>query len=392
MNSRIHVMHLLPNLEIGGMENGVVNLVNHIDCGKFRISICCLNHSGPMIDRVLPGRAKVLEINQKPGKAYSLPFRLSRLFRQEKVDVVHTHNYYTGIYGIPGARFAGAVAIHGQHGFDYDPVRQVIARKTKERLLCVLADHITCVSPSLKDVLCVQMGIRPHKVSVIVNGVDFERFTNSGFRRHLRQRLEIDDDCVVIGSVGRLHYQKNYELLIRAFAQVNKISRSVLLLVGEGQERSKLEALAANLNIAENVLMVGEKNNIPEYLAVMDIFVLPSLLEGMSNTILEAMCAGLPVIASNIGGNPELVYNGESGLLFQSDSLDALTERIERLLYDSSLREKMGENAMKIAGERFSIQAMVSRYEALYQVCANTKRAGDGTKATTHDILVNGGE
>src|SRR5208283_961192 len=306
MKKPIHIIHLLPSLDIGGMENGVVNLVNTIDLTQFSTSICCLNFAGAMADRISPGRARIVTLGQKSGRSYTLPLKMMALFSRLKADIIHTHNYYSGIYGIPAAKMLRIPVVHGEHGFDCSHESGEIDNKKKEKLLCRLADHILCVSPSLKDVICNNFKIKSEKVSVITNGVDFEKYASCTDTKNVRKKLGIDDDKIVIGSVGRLNHIKNYTLLINAVALLSAKERVAVLLVGDGPERERLHASAKDSGIADNLIITGARTDIPDMLSVMDFFVLPSLLEGMSNSILEAMCAGLPVVASNVGGNPEL--------------------------------------------------------------------------------------
>jgi glycosyltransferase involved in cell wall biosynthesis len=321
-----------------------------------------------MEERINPKRARIIILRQKDGRAYFLPLKLASVFFKMKVDIVHTHNYYTGVYGIPAAKLLRIPVIHGEHGFNYDQETEDISKKKGERWLCLLADHVTSVSKRLKDKTCGDLRIAESKVTVITNGVDFEKFSQKTDVATQKEKHGIDPGTRVVGSVGRLNYQKNYKLLLRAFADVTNQTRKniQLLLVGEGPERKNLENLAIELNISRNIKMIGERNDIPEIISIMDIFVLPSFLEGMSNTILEAMCAGIPVVASDVGGNSELVENGKSGFLFESNLLEGLKECIGKLASDDSLRKSMGERGKKIAEEGFSVPVMVKKYEQIY--------------------------
>lgn len=367
MPKRVHIMHVLPSLDIGGMENGTVNLANNLDSARFKTTICCVLHSGPMQDRIANGRSKVVTLGQAAGLAYTLCYKLVKLMQKEKVEILHTHNYYTALYGIPAARLSRVPVIHGVHGFESNINSWSYMKKLKNKLTFQMANHITCVSDSLGETVCDQFGIEKTKVTAISNGVDFQKFSAGHTRSSvLRRNLGLSDDHVIIGSVGRLHEQKNYGLLIRAFALLKKGHTIKLLLVGDGQEKERLWSLSKKLDVEKDVIFAGERDDIPEMLSVMDIFVLPSLLEGMCNTILEAMCAGLPVVASNVGGNPELVRDGKTGFLFKSDKLNELVDKLDTLLRSTSLRGSMGEYAQRLATDSFSIPAMVRKYEELY--------------------------
>lgn len=360
------MLHLLPTLGVGGMENGVVNLANNIDLSMFSTSICCVLSSGAMADRIRIGQARVMTLGQKAGKAFVLPLKLAYIYKKERADIIHTHNYYAGLYGIPAAKLLGIPVVHGLHGLDYDASTGAVINAKKEGMVCRMADRLSCVSASLEKTATRDFGVDPDKVSLVVNGVDFKSFSVRHQGPAARDELGIEPDSLVIGSVGRLHYQKNYKLLLRAFAELRGYGGLKLILVGDGEERVRLSALAKDLGIHQHVVFAGQRGDIPKMLSVMDIFVLPSFLEGMSNTILEAMCAGLPVVASATGGNPELVEDRMSGLLFESDSLDALTSRLKELITNPGLRSELGSRALNAALGRFSIKAMVERYERLY--------------------------
>ena len=366
MEKKIHIMHILQTLETGGLENGLVNQINNIDTERYKISVCCLNSSGAMEKRIKNKQTKIIVIGEKPGKAYTLPFKIVAILKKEKVDIVYTHNCYSGIYGGIAARMLFKPLIHGEHGFDYDENSGNIANTKKERFICRIANQITCVSVSLKKIVCENLRVKPSKVIIIPNGVDFERFSNIKNSATIKKDLKIDTDSIVIGSVGRLHHQKNYELLIRSFANLKELYNISMVLVGDGPERKRLHNLASELGVSNRIKFVGERDDIPFLLNLMDIFVLPSFLEGMSNTILEAMCAGCPVVASDVGGNPYIIANEKLGFLFKNNSQIDLSEKMKKLIDDRTLRLHIGLNSKKHVETHYSIDKMIMQYENLY--------------------------
>ena len=361
----IRIMHLLPNLNVGGMENGVVNLANHINREKFSISICCLNTEGPLKAR-LTRTTKVFDMAQEPGKAFNLAFQLARLFKREKVDIVHTHNSYSAVYGIPAARLVGTpVVIHGEHG-TIDFLQGY--RRHLKKFVCSLSHRITTVSECIKDDVEKLWEVPPSRISVLPNGVDctkFYRYATTSYKMNDPDDLTNE---IILGSVGRLSDQKNYPLLLEAMkAAIQRKPNLRLWLVGNGPLRAELTARASELGISGHVDFLGERTDVPDLLNKMDMFVLPSYTgEGMANCILEAMAVGLPVIASDIAGNLEIVQDHKTGLLFPSKNLPELVDRIVTMSGDPAMREKMGSAAMDRIRESFSMQRMVDRYEQLY--------------------------
>ena len=368
MEPRIHVMHLLPSLNVGGMENGVVNVTNRIDRRRFKISICCINELGPMACRISEGAATLLCVGQGPGLAPGLFKALFRILRKHDVDIVHTHNHYTSVYGVPAGRAAGIRIIYGLHGFGRD-LRATKPRKRRiDAVLCHLSHHVSCVAKQLEDMVCSDFRIPRGKVTTVINGVDWQRFAcPPPGRERLRSELGVRDGDLLIGSVGRLSYEKNYGLLLKTAAALAARFPVKVLLVGDGPEAGRLRSQAASLGLENRVIMPGERADVPGLMSTMDVFVLPSLIEGLPNTVLEAMCAGLPIVATSVGGTPDVVAHGMSGFLVPSNDGAALGVALESLFQDEELRRTMGSCGRSLAQTRFSMERMVSEYEALYE-------------------------
>ena len=368
MESRIHVMHLLPSLNIGGMENGIVNVTNRIDRQRFKVSICCINELGPMASRIGEGAATLLCLEQGPGLSPALFKTLFGILRTRDVDILHTHNHYTSVYGVPAGRAAGIRVICGLHGFGRNLRATRPRKKRVDAILCHLAHHVACVAKQLEDMVCSDFHVPGRKVTTIINGVDCHRFAcPPAARDRLRVELGVRDSDLVIGSVGRLSYEKNYGLLLDAAAGVLTRFPIRVLLVGDGPETDSLRSQAASLGLEDRVIMPGERRDVPELMSAMDVFVLPSLIEGLPNTVLEAMCAGLPVVATSVGGTPDVVAHGVSGFLVPSNNAAALGEALESLLGDGDLRREMGLSGRRLAQTKFSMERMVREYEALYE-------------------------
>lgn len=380
MSGRIHIQHVVLSLQPGGLENGVVNVVNGLDPDRFRSSVTCLKEAGAFAARLRARDVVVHAMGLKPGNDLALPFRLARLFRRTATEVVHTRNAEAFFYGVLGAKLAGVRrVVHSEHGRVLpDTPRRMLA----QRVLLRLTDAAFAVSEQLRRDLVAHLGVPERRFEVIYNGVDSTRIMRAD-RGVARRALGAGGDDLVIGSVGRLVSVKNYELLLRAFARVAASRARVrLLLVGEGPERGRLERAAAEAGIASRTELLGHREDVADLLVGLDVFVLPSVSEGMSNTLLEAMAAGVPVVASDVGGNPEIVEDGRSGLLFPSRDEAALAARLARLLDDPSARDELGRAGRERVAREFSMGAMIDRYEALYERIARSGRRVASAQAT----------
>lgn len=363
----LRICHVVLSLRPGGLENGVVNVVNGLDPREFISSVCCLRELGSFADRITAPGAAVRSMGSAGGTDLRLLFRLARRLRTMKIDIVHTRNLEAFLYGAIAAKIAGTPRlIHSEHGRTF-PERP--HRAWLQRRLLKGTDYAFAVSERLKTDLVREIGLQPDLLDVIWNGVDFRCFA-PGARPADRPLDEI-----VIGSVGRLVAVKNYALLLQAVSQLREGPPIRVVLVGDGPESGSLRRLAATLGLEDRVLFVGHSDDVPALLRAMDIFVLPSVSEGMSNTLLEAMASGVVVVASDVGGNGELIEDGTTGLLFHSGDVKALTYHLRRLVYDTALRTRLAAAALSRARQEFSMDAMIARYEEMYRrVAAGTAR------------------
>jgi len=360
-------MHILSSFDIGGLENGVVNLLNTMDRDRFTHAICCIDRSGRSAEKLTRGDIEIFEMKKGDGRDLFLPFKLARLFKNFNPDIVHTRNW-GAIDGILGARLAGVpVVIHGEHGRDItDPDGESIKRILIRRYLSYFVDCYVTVSKDLEKWLTLVVGIPEKKVQTICNGVDTLKFNPEG-RDLVRARYGYSDKDLVIGTVGRLDPIKDQQLLIKAFAQLHgKYPNLTLLIIGDGPCRGDLEKLTEHLGIQRSVRFLGLRMDVPELLKLLDIFVLPSLREGIPNTVLEAMATALPVIATSVGGNIELVDHEETGYLIPREYVSALANTLEKYILDRPTMKRHGIAGRERAVKEFSLDKMAVHYEALY--------------------------
>jgi sugar transferase (PEP-CTERM/EpsH1 system associated) len=361
----IHVGHVLLSLRPGGLENGVVNVINGLDRREFLSSVCCLQSSGEFAGRITDERCRILEFGLQPGNDPRLVWRLARAFRNLRLDIVHTRNAEAFFYGALAAKLARVPAlVHSEHGrvFPEKWHRALLQRWLLRSASCAFA-----VSRQLADQLVIQLGVPPGTFRVIYNGVETRKFA----AREPSKRHDPNGE-VVIGSVGRLVAVKNYRLLLQAVVRLPQGMRWRLVLIGEGPERDELERTAEQLGVGARVSFLGHREDVAELLGDLDLFVLPSISEGMSNTLLEAMAAGVAVIASDVGGNREIIESGRSGLLFAPGDPQAAAQAIQQLAADAQLRGRLASAGLQRATTTFGLRAMLSAYEDLYRSVRRT--------------------
>jgi sugar transferase (PEP-CTERM/EpsH1 system associated) len=361
----LRICHVLLSLRPGGLENGVVTVINGLDPLRFASTVCCLQESGPFAQRIRQADVPIEAMGLKPGTDLSLPLRLAKLFRRWRIDVVHTRNAESFFYGAVASTLGGVKRlIHSEHGrvFPETPRRAFI-----QRVLMRRADFAFAVSHRLKHDLVREIGLAEAQLGVIHNGVDVSRFRKAGALRSTVSRGPL-----VIGSVGRLVAVKNYGLLLQAVARLPSTLDWRLVLIGDGPERASLEAQASSLAITDRVTFAGHCDDVPARLASMDVFVLPSISEGLSNTLLEAMAAGCALIASDVGGNSEIVHDGVTGRLFASGDVEGLTRQLVALGTDEALRSRYVAAGNAEIDRDFSLERMIENYADMYSRVAAT--------------------
>jgi sugar transferase (PEP-CTERM/EpsH1 system associated) len=364
---------VIPTLRVAGLENVVLRLTDQLQSVLDHIVITPAG-DGPLRARFPEGVPIIAMAEQhRPDRWNAL--RMARLFRALRPDIVHSRNW-SCVDAILGARLAGVpVVIHGEHGREAaDPEGRNTLRKRLRRLLAPLVTQFVTVSRDLARWLIEDVGIPARKVTAIWNGVDTRRFDGRD-REDARRALRIPDGGIAIGTVGRLDPVKDQVGLIRAFARVAGDPRALLLIAGDGPCWGELETAVAALGLTGRVRLLGERADVPRVLAGLDVFALSSLGEGISNTILEAMATGLPVVATRVGGNPELVVDGSTGLLVPPRSPEALASALRPYLDEPALAARHGRAGRARAETYFSLDRMVAAYGNLYVRLLETSAA-----------------
>jgi sugar transferase (PEP-CTERM/EpsH1 system associated) len=367
----IRILHVVDHLGKGGLENGLVNLIENLDPARFEHVVYAIRKLGPNADRLAKSRIQVVCQGKQDSDSRFQVGTLARAIGAVQPDIVHSRNWGTVEAVLAGRWVRSCKVVHSEHGLEaaaaaHEPKRRIWFR----RLAYHLADRVLSVSYQLRDLHAARTGFDPKRITVIHNGVDRNRFCpDAAGRGRVRQELGLAADEFCVGCVGNLFPVKGHMTALQAIEGFAAKSRNwKLLLIGEGPERQRLEAfLGQRPHLRERVRLLGTSHRVPELLQAMDVYVLPSIAEGISNSLLEAMASGIPVVATTTGGNPEVVVDGDSGLLFPVGDVRKLSDHLLRLQADRNLRAGLSERGLRRVREEFSLDSMVGKYAQLYE-------------------------
>lgn len=370
------IAHIIYKLDYGGLENGVVNLINRMPESEWRHCIICMTDFTEFRQRIRRTDVELYALNKPAGKAWGTYFQLWRLLRQLRPDVVHTRNLATLEAQVP-AFFAGIKGrVHGEHGWDMANLSGGNRRHLwLRRLIRPFVQQYIALSRDLQGYLERSVGVAADRLTQIYNGVDDSRFSPGG--KPVNDLPWPEGDVFVFGTVGRLQAVKDQLTLVRAFAQLQlnhaaEATRARLVIVGDGPQLSPLQQEIQQAGLGDKVWLAGSRDDIPELMRSMNVFVLPSLSEGISNTILEAMACGLPVIATQVGGNPELIIAGETGSLVPAADYQQLTQEMAKYLLDPEIAGRRGKEARADIERRFGLNRMMEQYVGVYRRVLNS--------------------
>ncbi|MCX2981292.1 TIGR03088 family PEP-CTERM/XrtA system glycosyltransferase [Halieaceae bacterium IMCC14734] len=379
------IVHVLYSLGAGGLENGLINILNRMPTECYRHAIVCLKQSGEFEARITAD-ITVYSLNCKEGHDIGLYWRFWCLLRKLKPALVHTRNIaalemQALVFLMPGVK-----GVHGEHGRDiYDVAGENTRYRYLRRAMSLFVDRFITVSQDLQAWLIDEVGIPARKIVQIYNGVDTVKFAPKPVSQIASPDTDSESAPVVhIGTVGRLAAIKDQASLLKAVHQLLQAQPALrntisVTLVGDGPLLQELKLLAKELVLDDIVIMAGNRDDIPQLLQQLDLFVLPSLGEGVSNTVLEAMATGLPIIATAVGGNCELVSDGVNGLLTPVCDVNALADALGDLITDADKRQKMGQASLRLVKSGFSWARTVEQYKAVYDALLATP--GDHARA-----------
>lgn len=361
MADLLNVTHVVLSLDVGGLERNVVNQVREGAKLGQRVSIVCVERPGALAPKAEALGAKVVCLHKRPGLRLGTIARLRACFRELRPRVVHTHQIGPLLYTGPAARSRGVpLLVHTEHGKE-----NYARRKTRWLGRCgsYFVDRFYCLSEDMAAGVRAHRVVNPRKLAVIANGIDMGCYTEPCDTSAVRRALGIPDGAPVIGTVGRLSEIKRQDVLIRAFARVReRVPGAHLLLVGDGPLRAELTALSGRLGLTSCVHFAGYQDHTTPYLQTMSCFALPSRSEGMPQSLIEACAAGVPVVASRVGGIPELIEHDRTGLLVESGDEGALTDGLMTLLATPDRARALSAAAREKALARYHVGRMAAEY------------------------------
>jgi sugar transferase (PEP-CTERM/EpsH1 system associated) len=360
-------------LDVGGLENGLVNLINRIPAERFRHAVICLTGYSDFRRRIQSSDVPVFALHKPPGNHPGTHFKLWRLLMQLRPDIIHTRNLAALEAAVPAFLARVPIRIHGEHGRDVGDLDGMDRGGQRlRRMFKPFVHKYVALSKDLERYLREQIRVPAHRVSQFYNGVDTQLFRPAAPEREPLPRTAFaPPDAFVIGTVGRMQEVKDHLTLARAFVEMLRIApeekrRVRLVIVGDGPLRPQVTSVFTEGGVMDLVWLAGERDDVARLLRGFDLFVLPSLAEGVSNTILEAMASGLPVVATAVGGNPELVTVGHTGQLVPRADPRAMAEAMLRYASDPTECRRQGAQARLRVERCFSISKMVSSYIDLY--------------------------
>ncbi|MCQ8102632.1 TIGR03088 family PEP-CTERM/XrtA system glycosyltransferase [Methylomonas sp. SURF-2] len=367
------IVHIIYRLDVGGLENGLVNLINRMPSEKYRHAIICLTDSTDFSKRIQRPDVAIFEIHKKPGQDGGSFLKVYKLLKQLEPEIVHTRNLAAIEYQLCAFLAGVPFRVQGEHGWDvFDPEGNNVKYRWLRFSLGFLIQRFIPLSRQLEDYLQYKVGISAQKITRICNGVDTERFYPAQGQRQTLVDCPLDlQNKLLIGTVGRMHGVKDQLTLVKAYILACQQSASFagkacLALIGDGPLRELAVNLLQQHGLDDKAWLPGERQDVAQIMRGFDVFVLPSKAEGISNTILEAMASGLPVIATRVGGNPELVLNETTGLLVEKENVPAMAAALQSLVGDDGKRRQFAEAAWRRAQQEFSMDSMVARYLAVY--------------------------
>ena len=375
---RRHVFFLVDSFEIGGTETQAVELALRLDPARYAVTLGSLRMSGPLLAKLNGSTVSVMEWDagggvNSPRGIYQI-LRLARFLRRGRFDVVHAHDLWSNLLAIPAAWLARVPVIISSrrdlaHLAWYTPRRRKFLRRLQSLSSAVLVN-----SGQISEQLVHEDGFRPEFIHIVHNGIDFDRFS-----RLVSERGRVFpglQNCKLIVCTGNMHSDvKGHPTLIEAARNVcGKFPQVKFVLIGDGKKRAEFEAKVSELGLQSNFLFLGSRQNVPEILACCDIAVLPSQAEGFSNALLEYMAAGLPSVASAVGGNPEVIESGLDGLLVRPDDPVALAGAILSLLENPNFASQLGSAGRERVRRHFNFAQLTSNVDMLYTELLQARR------------------
>ncbi len=371
---KIRLLKLVTNFKIGGTERQVANVALRLDSSRFELHLGSLRRHGELLKDL-----EALDVPQPEfqigkfydGKTFLQAARFARYIRRNLIQVVHSYGFYSNVFAVPAARMAGrcvVVASIRDTGEVITPMQRRV-----QKAVCRMADCVLVNAEAIRRTL-IEQGYRPETIFVIRNGIMLSRFAAKQNGHLLRSQLGLPASAQLVAVSSRLNRMKGIEYFLDAAAILApKFPDVAFLVVGDGDIRQELEEHARRVGVGRRVIFTGFRSDVPELLSEVAVSVLPSLSEGLSNSLLESMAAGVPVVATRVGGNPEVIEDGVTGWLVPARDPASMAEAIGRLLEDREQACRFGQNGRRRVAELFSIERAVQETERLYSRLVEAK-------------------
>ncbi len=377
LKDRPTVMHITYDMRIGGTEMVIKNIINGLaDLGHastpqnstaFKMSVLCIESPlGPFAEELQKNGIEFFQLNRQPGFDTKLIKQIRQTIKKNHVDIIHCHQYTPWVYGVIAAAFSNTKVIFTEHGRFY-PDSSSWKRKLINPVLNLFTDQVTAISKATKQALIEFENLPKKSISVIYNGIAPLKVKQDEVDK-LKVELLIPNNHTILGTIARFDPIKNHTMMLKAFSLVlEQQPNSTLIIVGDGGERANIETCINQLNIASNVILTGYQTKAQHYLALMDIYLLSSLSEGTSMTLLEAMSISKPCVVTNAGGNPEIVINNENGYVTPNDDMKAFGQAIIKMIENSEQMQHFAAFSKKRFNRSFSADSMNAQFEKLYR-------------------------
>ncbi|MFA5087597.1 MAG: glycosyltransferase [Candidatus Omnitrophota bacterium] len=360
-----NILYIIEELELGGAERVVIDLARSLDRGRYSAKVCCLRQKGDFAFVLEDEGIEVIELGKKPGIDFLIIPKLIRVIKDNKIALVHTHLWVANFWGRLAAILARVPVIITEHNVD---VWKKWPHKMADRLLAPFTKKICVVSEQVKRFYREEVGIAAGKLEVVYNGIEsLQGRAPDAEIEKLRNELKLTEDIPAVVNISRLVAAKANHLFIEAVRVLDRRNISFkAFIIGDGPLKATLVAQGQDLIDRGKLVFTGMRKDVSTILDITAVSALSSTREGLSVVVLEAMAKGIPFVATDVGGNPEQIIDGETGFLVPANNAEALAEAISRILQDPDLARKMSEQAVRRVSEHFSLERMVKRMEEIY--------------------------
>ena len=364
-NRNIKVLHLITSLEVGGAQHGLLLGLPRFNTDRYEHIICSLMNRIPMADQFRESGIEVHSLGLNRRTDLSVLVRLRKLMKKVRPDILHTYLLHANVLGRIVGRLVGIPVIIGSE-------RTIGQAGPCGRLATKLSNPLTNAVEVNSELgarsIAIDLGVPPDKIEVVRSGVDLKKFGHSTNRAAIRSQMGLKKGQHLVLYVGRLRAVKGIEYGLRAFAAAqSQLSSMHMALAGEGELLDHLKNIVRELNVSDHVTFLGVRNDLPDLLSGADSVLMPSLKEGFPRTAIEAMAAGKPIIATNVGGTSEAIIDGETGILIPAKNIEVMTSTLLRLVNDKDLQLKLGEAGRQRSTNNYSVNNYVTRLDELYR-------------------------